>query len=344
MASNSRYFTRHVVVTLVLVTLAAVGATLCICAACTTDFSRFGFQFSHVTFTLLAIVFVVLWLWMIRRLWKLIRLPLRQTEYFVGAMESRDTTMRFPGSDDPVLGTVLDDMNRVLRAYCADRFAMESQRQYYDRILRVMTHELRNSVTPIISLTDWMQSNTISNEDMKESLTIIHQQADGIRSFLSHYQELTHLPEPLWADFSVRVLFDGLRVALSGEPDANRIHFDISPQGADLIVHADEKLIRLALLNIIRNALHAIEGQADGHVSLLASGSPADGIRIVVSNNGPLIPPAQMELIFQPFYSTKKEGTGIGLALSRRIMELHGGTLTCDSNPPLTLFTLAFPA
>ena len=68
-----------------------------------------------------------------------------------------------------------------------------------------------------------------------------------------------------------------------------------------------------------------------------------DGVRIVVSNNGPLIPPSQMELIFQPFYSTKEEGTGIGLALSRRIMELHGGTLTCDSNPPLTLFTLAFP-
>lgn len=325
MASLSRHFTRHVAVTLAVMTFSLAGAVFCFCRG------------RLLAGTALA----VLWAGMMVRLWHLIRLPVRQTSVFVGAMEGRDTTMRFPASDDPVLGQVMDDMNRVLRAYCADRFAMESQRQYYDRILRVMTHELRNSIAPIVSLTDWVHDNAVSEEDLRDSLGIIHQQAEDIHGFLNHYQNLTHLPEPQWTDFPVRTLFDGLRLTHSGEPSANRIQFSIA--AGDPVVHADEKLIRLVLLNIIRNALHAIKGQEDGHVSLLASGSPADGVRIVVSNNGPLIPPSQMELIFQPFYSTKEEGTGIGLALSRRIMELHGGTLTCDSNPPLTLFTLAFP-
>ena len=330
MASRSAHFTAHVIATIAVTTLSLAGAVYCFCIA------KGSFVLAVV-----GVLLLLLWVAMTVRLWRFIRLPLRQVSAFVGAMESRDTTMRFPGSNDPLLGDVLDDMNRVLRAYCADRFAMESQRQYYDRILRVMTHELRNSVTPIISLTEWMQTNAVSDEERKESLGIIHQQAEGIRSFLEHYQELTHLPEPQWSDFSVRSLFDGLRVTLSGEPAADSIHFSIS--NGDPMLHADEKLIRLALLNIIRNGLDAINGQAGGHVSLLASSSD-EGVRIVVSNNGPLIPPAQMELIFQPFYSTKKGGTGIGLALSRRIMELHGGALTCDSNPPLTLFTFTFPS
>jgi len=317
------------IATLVVMTLSLAGAVWCFCAAN-----------DRTVLTLLGALLVLLWVVMTVRLWHFIRLPLRQASAFVGAMESRDTTMRFPESKDPLLGDVLDDMNRVLRSYCNDRYAMESQRQYYDRILRVMTHELRNSVTPIISLTDWMQTNAVSDEDMKHSLGIIHKQAEEIRSFLGLYQELTHLPEPQWSDFTVRSLFDGLRVALSGEPAADCLHFSIS--NGDPMLHADEKLIRLAMLNIIRNAFHAIDGQADGHVSLLASRSD-EGVRIVVSNNGPLIPPDQMKMIFQPFYSTKKGGTGIGLALSRRIMELHGGTLTCDSNPPLTLFTFTFP-
>jgi len=321
----SQHFTRHLVVSVAGMTLAAAGAV--------------RWPGSGGDNVALGLLFVILWAVMTRRLWRLVQVPLRQMGFFVGAMESRDTTMRFPSTDDPALGPVLDDMNRVLRAYCADRFAMESQRQYYDRILRVMTHELRNSVTPIISLTDWMQQqDAISDEDLKESVGIIHQQAEGIRSFLGHYQELTHVPEPQWKDFRAHELFDGLRTTLSGEPAAARMHFSVS---GDPIIHADEKLIRLALLNIVRNAIHATDGQADGRISLTVSDS-VDGVRIVVSNNGPLIPPTQTEQIFLPFYSTKKEGTGIGLALSRRIMELHGGTLTCDSNPPLTLFTFAF--
>lgn len=331
-SSLSRHFTRHIVVSVAGMTLAAAGAALCFSGT-------FRWLGNHGNSVAIGMAFVIVWAAMARRLWKLVQVPLRQMGFFVGAMESRDTTMRFPDTNDPSLGPVLDDMNRVLRAYCADRFAMESQRQYYDRILRVMTHELRNSITPIISLTDWMQKqDAISAEDLKESVDIIHQQAEGIRSFLGHYQELTHVPEPQWKDFRAHELFDGLRTTLSGEPAAARMHFSVN---GDPIIHADEKLIRLALLNIVRNAIHATDGQADGRISLTVSDS-VDGVRIVVSNNGPLIPPTQTEQIFLPFYSTKKEGTGIGLALSRRIMELHGGTLTCDSNPPLTLFTFAF--
>ena len=331
MASYSRHFTRHLVVTVAVMTLASAGAAVCFCGV--------PASLNHSWRMTIGAAFVVLWAIMAARLWRIVRTPLRQMAFYVGAMESRDTTMYLPHSDDPLLGPVMDDMNRVLRNYCADRFAIESQRQYYDRILRVMTHELRNSITPIISLSDWMCQHKMSDEDFRDSIHIIHEQAESIRDFLGTYHELTHLPEPQLTHTPVRTLFDNLRLTLSGEPLADRIHYVIS---GEPVVHADAKLIHLALLNIVRNAMQAIDGQADGRVSLNASAS-SEGIRIVVSNNGPLIPPTDIEQIFLPFYSTKKEGSGIGLALSRRIMELHGGTLTCDSNPPLTLFTFVFP-
>ncbi|MBO4590558.1 MAG: HAMP domain-containing histidine kinase [Bacteroidaceae bacterium] len=323
-----------------IVSVSGLTATLCSAFSSIAPSSLDPLASSPLGLSLAGIVCLIVCVWAIIRLWHLVRLPLHQTTFFVGAMENRDTTARLPRSDDPMLGPVLRDMNRVLQSYCLDRAGMESQRQYYDRILRVMAHELRNSVTPIISLTDWMQTTSISEEERAESLSIIHQQAEGIRSFLEHYQELTQLPDPQWADIPVRMLLEGLRLTLNCEPMAHRISYYV--QGEPTL-HADEKLVRLALLNIIRNAMQAIDGLEDGHISLHAS-KLSEEIRIVVSNNGPLIASSETEQIFQPFYSTKKEGTGIGLALSRRIMELHGGTLTCDSNPPLTMFTFTFPA
>ena len=341
MASYSRHYSFHVAACMVgMASCSALGA-LCLAAAwglCTfKPLSQLGT--GPRSLSLVGFLLLLACVAMAIRLWKLVRLPLRQTEFFVGAMESRDTTARLPQSDDPVLGPVLSDMNRVLHTYCLDRAGMESQRQYYDRVLRVMAHELRNSVTPIISLTDWMRTHTVSDEERAEFLNVIYSQADGIRGFLEHYQKLTCLPNPTRTDIPVRLLFKNLRLVLSREPSARRISYSIS--GAP-ILHADEELVRLALQSIVRNAIHAIEGQGDGYISLSASESP-EGVRMVVSNNGPLIPASETEQIFQPFYSTKEGGTGIGLALARRIAEMHGGTLTCESNPPLTMFTFVFP-
>lgn len=116
---------------------------------------------------------------------------------------------------------------------------------------------------------------------------------------------------------------------LCAEAGSDRIRFSST---ADLTVYADQNLIVLALINLIRNALQAIEGQADGIVSVEAL--EADGrVYITITDNGPGISPELLSAIFTPFFSTKSGGSGIGLSISHRIMRLHGGDLTVNSLP-----------
>lgn len=339
MSTYSRHYTLHVAVTLMGVTLSAVGAMLLLCAALgAVPWLPFTPSLRPL---LLAggILLALLWVAMVVRLWKLIRFPLRQTALFIGAIDNHDSTMRFPHTSDPLFAPITDEMNRMLGTFSHERLSAEAQRQYNDRILRVMIHEMRNSITPILSLTELLQSQPVSDDERREFNTIIHRQAKDIDGFLEQYSALSRLPEPQLQAISVRDLLDKLLMSLSAEPRAECISCSVV---GEPIVYVDEKLLNMALLNVVRNAMQAIGSQPDGHVSLFASGSP-DEVRIVVSNNGPLVAPGSVEAIFQPFYTTKKEGSGIGLTLSRRVMELHGGTLTCSSNPPLTLFTFVFP-
>jgi signal transduction histidine kinase len=141
-------------------------------------------------------------------------------------------------------------------------------------------------------------------------------------------------------DIPVSRIFSNLQTLLKAEPGADRVRFE---QAGDVIIHADSSLIPLALINIIRNAIQATDEVADGRITVMAS-APGGKPCITVTNNGPEIPESQIEQIFLPFYSTKKRGSGsgIGLALSRQIMQLHEGTLTCSSHYPYTTFTLQF--
>lgn len=325
MASVSRHYTLHVALTLLAQALTlAAAVVLLVHPALSGWWAK----------TAVAVLSLLLWLAALLRLVRLIRFPIRQTRCLIGAMQSRDVTVRFPATRDPLLGDVTDDMNRILRTYCHDRFDMETHRQYYDRILRVMTHELRNTVTPIISLTDWMMKEETTAADRQEAIGIIRKQAENIHAFLDAYHQLTHLPQPVKENLSARTLAGNLQKLLAGERLAGAISFKVH---GDFVIHADESLLTLALLNILRNAMQAIADTPDGIISVLMTRTPT-GTRIVVTNNGPAIPSAQTEQIFQPFFSTREGGSGIGLALSRQIMLLQGGTLSCESNPPLTHF------
>ena len=326
MASISRHYTLHLLLTVAAQGAALAGAVLCLV-------QRDGLWLAA------AVVLGLLWLCLGVRLWRLVRFPIGMTQTLLGAMESRDTTLRFPHTDDPLLAELWADMNRVLGSYCRDRGEMETLRAYYDRILRVMTHELRNTVAPILSLTDWMMKEEVTAAERDDAVAVIHDQAENIHRFLDSYQQLTHLPEPVRTAVPVRALTDALKVLMAGEQRADRVVYHLHD---DFTLKADEGLLKLALLNILRNALQAIDGVDDGRVSVLATQS-AEGTRIVVSNNGPVVPAAMTEQIFQPFWTTKAGGSGIGLALSRQIVQLHGGTLTCESNPPLTHFILTLP-
>ena len=122
------------------------------------------------------------------------------------------------------------------------------------------------------------------------------------------------------------------------------IHVDVDPD--DLILYADENLISQVILNLLKNAIQAIgDEQTNGLILLKARSDEKEAITIEVTNNGPLIPPEEAEHIFIPFFTTKNDGNGIGLSISRQIMRLSGGSLELRSNPTagLTTFVLTFP-
>ena len=305
MASYSRHYTLHVTASVVMVmALPAVGVWL-----------------SFKGYAPFAVLMGILTLAAVYRLIRLLRYPISQTEMMARAIKNHDLMLHIPETDDVLLRQASADMNRILR---------------------VMTHELRNTVTPIVSLTDFMIENpdAQSEEDRREAISIINSQAHNVCSFLESYRQLTVLAQPSMTDIPVSRIFSNLQTLLKAEPGADRVRFETA---GDVIIHADSSLIPLALINIIRNAIQATDGVEDGRITVMAS-APGGKPCITVTNNGPEIPESQIEQIFMPFYSTKKRGSGsgIGLALSRQIMQLHEGTLTCSSHYPYTTFTFQF--
>lgn len=326
MASYSRHYTLHVTASVVMTMVFPAAAVW-----------LFGAGYAPF-----AVLSVILALASVFRLIKLLRYPITQTEMMARAIKNNDLMMHIPETDDLLLSQASTDMNRILNSYRKDQNELETRKNYYERILRVMTHELRNTVTPIVSLTDFMVENPDAQtaEERQEAIGIINSQAHNVCTFLESYRQLTVLAQPSMADIPVSRIFSHLKTLISAEPGADRVHFETA---GDVVIHADSSLMSLALINIIRNAIQATDEVEDGQINVMAS-APGGKPCITVTNNGPEIPENRIEDIFLPFYSTKKRGSGsgIGLALSRQIMQLHEGTLTCSSHYPYTTFTFQF--
>ncbi len=270
-----------------------------------------------------------------------VRFPIRQLRIFLGAIRGRDLTMRFPTSRDPLLGEANSDMNQILQLYWTETNELEWRKKYYDRMLRVMTHELRNTVAPILSLTSDVLSrpDDYDQEHQRECFTIINEQAEGINTFLNSYHQLTNVPEPVCRQIVVKDLFAKLGRLLRNETGPCELELNAS---AEMRLFADPHLLTLTLINLVRNAAQSLDGCADARIEVRAT--LADGVPyITVTDNGPGIPDNRLEHIFEPFYSTKKNGSGIGLALAHQIMMVHGGSISVSSQPGVrTTFTLQF--
>lgn len=269
---------------------------------------------------------------------------------FFESMRNEDTMLSLPtDSDDPFMNTLYSDMNHILRQLADKQIEVKEKSLYYESILRVMTHEIRNSITPIASLsTDLLKHlDSASLLRQREGLEVINSQAKNLTAFLDSYHRLTHLPEPDYRMVSVQALFMKLQRLLQAEPLNERIVYSFDKAGKsahkDIQVYADVNLLTLALINLIRNALQAIEGQKEGLVRVDASVGTSGRLLIKITDNGPGIPPERLSVIFTPFYSTKSAGSGIGLPISLRIMQLHGGQLSVSSVPNVqTTFRMEF--
>lgn len=268
-------------------------------------------------------------------IWNLQSRLIHTMSTFVSALEMNDTTLRVEADGDSELRNMSEAMNRISELYRDSRRELETRKLYYDRILRIMTHEMRNSITPVIAITADMETHPqrYKDETLAEAATLIHSQTEGIHRFLDSYYTLTHLPPPKIERVSAADYFLTLRRIISSELARRGVAEETVAYTVpdDMPLEIDTSLMNQVMMNLIRNALDAIPSR-DGKVSVVVTVSDSRPV-ISISDNGSGIDPAELPNLFQPFYTTKPDGSGVGLSLSRQIVRSHGGELRLLSVP-----------
>lgn len=207
------------------------------------------------------------------------------------------------------------------------------------KLIRVLTHEIMNTVTPIVSLSDTLLRQ--SEGEQREGLSVINRTGKDLVKFVENYRRFTHVPTPQPTLFYVEPFLERMS-RLVGQilKDGCTVAVDVQPK--DLIVYADEGLISRVVSNLLKNAAEAVP--AGGHIWLKSYTGENDTVVIDVVDDGPMIPDEVASHIFVPFFTTKKDGSGIGLSISRQIMRVSNGfiSLVTDRQNKLTIFRLVF--
>jgi len=234
----------------------------------------------------------------------------------------------------------------------------EKEMEAWQKLVRVLTHEIMNSVTPISSLAntvegeligylDYSEENpNISKNDLEDihlAVQTIQRRSDGLIRFVNDFRSLTHTPEPKFQIVSVMQLFEQISILLKHEIETNHIKFIINVKPQNLALSIDPELIQQVLINLIKNAVQALEDRENKIIELLAYQDEKNNTLFVLKDNGPGIEEEAQTKIFIPFFTTKKSGSGIGLSLSRQIMRQHNASISVKSKVDEgTEFTLRF--
>lgn len=238
------------------------------------------------------------------------------------------------------------------------------------KLIRVLTHEIMNTITPVTSLSETLLTRVTEDKDLKQGLETIHKTGTELLAFVNNYRRFTHVPQPQPALFYVEPFLERMAMLCNHE-----VEISVSPK--DLLAYADESLLSHVVTNLLKNAVEAFNGpeklsaernKQDGNVQgrnkqecrsadlqsaaskkafihLQAYANAQESIIIDVSNNAGLIPEDVASHIFIPFFTTKPEGSGIGLSLSRQIMRVSGGSLSLhqDKAQGITTFRIIIP-
>jgi len=234
----------------------------------------------------------------------------------------------------------------------------EKEMDAWQNLIRVLTHEIMNSVTPIASLSatvngllsgeaeDPQRMPQIQDETLQDVCDAVHtiqKRSEGLLHFVDTYRQLTRIPKPGFQILPVADLFARLQQLMRVEMSDKTIGFHTCVQPETLELTADPELIEQVLINLLTNAIQALNGRPDARIELTAHLDGRGRVVIQVTDNGPGILEDVQERIFIPFFTTKQSGSGIGLSLSRQIMRLHGGAISVHSRPgEKTIFTLRF--
>ena len=207
------------------------------------------------------------------------------------------------------------------------------------KLIRVLTHEIMNTITPVTSLSETLLTRVTEDKDLKQGLETIHKTGTELLAFVNNYRRFTHVPQPQPALFYVEPFLKRMALLCNHE-----VEISVSPK--DLLVYADESLLSHVVTNLLKNAVEAFNGQEKLiFIRLKAYANAQESIIIDVSNNAGLIPEDVVSHIFIPFFTTKSEGSGIGLSLSRQIMRVSGGSLSLhqDKAQGITTFRIIIP-
>ena len=225
--------------------------------------------------------------------------------------------------------TIQDKQLRIIALNDINHELDEREIDSWIRLTRVLTHEMMNSLTPVTSLSETLLSlpGAQADEELRQGLETIRTTGKGLVNFVMSYRKLTRLPSPEPTLFDVHpFLLRMVQLAGHQHPCPNiRITLEAVPE--DLMVFADESMLAQVMTNLLKNAIHAIGTSVEGEIRLRAYVDDQDMIHIEVSNNGPEITPEMAEQIFIPFFTTKEDGSGIGLSLSKQMMRLQGGSI-----------------
>lgn len=261
---------------------------------------------------------------------------IKKVAYMMDALEDGELNFRF------------QDKNKFNRTLNRIRIIFEKQRQAHEqdswtKLIRVLTHEIMNTVSPIASLSDAlsksMDEDGHSELDVKAGLDTISDSSKNLIKFVETYRQLSGVARPVRKAIDLKELMAGV-IALNSEFAANcGAICKYRPEEDDLMIYADEGQISQILINLIKNALQA----SAKHIDISARMGKDDEVIIDVANDGNPIPVSAQEQIFVPFFTTKKEGSGIGLSISRQIMRNHNGTISLlRSDVNQTVFELLF--
>ena len=267
---------------------------------------------------------VVLTAWIVRRR------EVRKVAFMMDALEDGELNFRFSGKS-----AMNRTLNRIRGIF--ERHTAVNEEATQSKLFRVMTHEIMNTVAPIASLSDALINE--EGVDVKAGLETISASSKDLIRFVESYRSLANAQPPMRTAVMVDELMDRVLLLNKAKIAEQGASLSYTAKTPDLLIYADEGQLMLVFNNLIKNAIQA----GANSIRITADLNSEDQTVIRVTNNGKPIPLRQIEEIFIPFYTTKPNGTGIGLSLSKQIMVRHNGTLLLEqSDEKMTVFALVF--
>jgi len=262
-------------------------------------------------------------------LYRLQMVQIRLVQHLTESLRYDDMMLSFRTSyRNRPMNEMISEMSDAMKDFRA-RTLERNEMDAWQKLIRVLTHEIMNSITPIISLSETLSEREVDAKNypvMRQGMETIHRRSKGLLNFVENYRKLSRLPEPNRHPESVKELLVDLQKLFPED----YIHIEIPI--ADKTIQIDRIQIEQVLINLIKNAQEACCKKGNPRIEVKMNSLSYRQCQIIVNDNGEGMLPEVMDKIFVPFFTTKSNGSGIGLSLCKQIMNRHGGSISATSN------------